>query len=411
MFVLNKKPEKEIVSVEPVPETQPSEKTDNKKEDSIDNVDVPVVKQPEFDPKKYQTSHQALVNILIDSYKERAESNFDSLAKGNVISPVAMKTLREAMEKRQLLFDTDNPAVEVGSWDAGNKVRYRLNFKDGMSGVVDMVKDKDGLWTVNAINLPDPDGLPNKRDVAMKDAIGISERFLMAVRNADFESARSLVDSKGVANATLAGLCILFEEAEYSLRKRNPLKEMFMSGDNAGYLVYLNSRKGGIANLGLTLKRQNNGWLIGEISMDSLLESYVKEVAEGEETYVPLVKNPKGGDALVLFFGFNQDTLTARSIKQLKIVADIVKLSNGKKLEISGHTDDVGGEKYNQSLSERRAKAVKEALVAFGVPAEQIVTEGFGKKMPRRTYGSEDPEIKRDEARRVNRRAEMYLDF
>lgn len=53
-------------------------------------------------------------------------------------------------------------------------------------------------------------------------------------------------------------------------------------------------------------------------------------------------------------------------------------MDSGKKLEISGHTDDVGSERYNQGLSERRAAAVKAQLVQFGVPAERIVTKGFG---------------------------------
>ena len=90
---------------------------------------------------------------------------------------------------------------------------------------------------------------------------------------------------------------------------------------------------------------------------------------------------------------------------------EAVELDSGKKLEISGHTDDVGSERYNQGLSERRAAAVKAQLVQFGVPAERIVTKGFGKSQPRRTYSPTADEGTRDEARKENRRAEMYLDF
>ncbi|MFR1320583.1 MAG: OmpA family protein [Akkermansia sp.] len=86
-------------------------------------------------------------------------------------------------------------------------------------------------------------------------------------------------------------------------------------------------------------------------------------------------------------------------------------MDGGKKLEISGHTDDVGSERYNQGLSERRAAAVKAQLIEFGVPAERIVTRGFGKSQPRRTYSTNANDEERDEARKENRRAEMYLDF
>ena len=91
-------------------------------------------------------------------------------------------------------------------------------------------------------------------------------------------------------------------------------------------------------------------------------------------------------------------------------MAELLKLSRGK-LNISGHTDDVGSEQYNLRLSQRRADAVKAALVGFGVEAEQITTHGLGKSQPRRIYTQEDSEQTVDYIRGENRRAEIYLDF
>lgn len=54
---------------------------------------------------------------------------------------------------------------------------------------------------------------------------------------------------------------------------------------------------------------------------------------------------------------------------------------------------------------------MKAQLIEFGVPAERIVTRGFGKSQPRRTYSTNANDEERDEARKENRRAEMYLDF
>ena len=122
------------------------------------------------------------------------------------------------------------------------------------------------------------------------------------------------------------------------------------------------------------------------------------------------MKNPKGGDSLALFFGFNESDLTPRSLRQLQIVAELLKQTHGK-LNISGHTDDVGSEAYNQALSVRRADAVKAALVGFGVAPEQITTHGLGKSQPRRTYKEDDSAQDIDTIRGENRRAEIYLDF
>ena len=88
-----------------------------------------------------------------------------------------------------------------------------------------------------------------------------------------------------------------------------------------------------------------------------------------------------------------------------------VDKQTGGKLNISGHTDDVGSERYNQRLSERRAEAVKAALVGFGATEEQITTHGLGKSQPRRVYAEGDSEQTVDYIRGENRRAEIYLDF
>jgi outer membrane protein OmpA-like peptidoglycan-associated protein len=51
-------------------------------------------------------------------------------------------------------------------------------------------------------------------------------------------------------------------------------------------------------------------------------------------------------------------------------------------VQIAGHTDNVGTDQHNQQLSENRAKAVKDALVALGIPATKIVAKGYGSTRP-----------------------------
>ena len=70
------------------------------------------------------------------------------------------------------------------------------------------------------------------------------------------------------------------------------------------------------------------------------------------------------------------------------------------KVSIDGHTDSVGTDAYNQSLSERRANAVREYLVKAGVPASQLSTHGYGESKP--AYSNADAE-----GRAGNRRTEL----
>jgi OOP family OmpA-OmpF porin len=63
----------------------------------------------------------------------------------------------------------------------------------------------------------------------------------------------------------------------------------------------------------------------------------------------------------------------------------ISKLSSVQKLElvlVTGHTDRIGSQQYNQKLSERRADAVRDYLVSRGVPRDRIETLGMGKTQP-----------------------------
>jgi OOP family OmpA-OmpF porin len=63
----------------------------------------------------------------------------------------------------------------------------------------------------------------------------------------------------------------------------------------------------------------------------------------------------------------------------------IAKLSSVQKLElvlVTGHTDRIGTQQYNQKLSERRADAVRDYLVSKGVPKDKIETLGMGKTQP-----------------------------
>ena len=70
---------------------------------------------------------------------------------------------------------------------------------------------------------------------------------------------------------------------------------------------------------------------------------------------------------------------------------------------VEGHTDSIGSDAYNQKLSERRAKAVRDYLVREGIDASRITTRGYGKSRP---VASNDTA----EGRAQNRRAEIIAD-
>jgi peptidoglycan-associated lipoprotein len=80
---------------------------------------------------------------------------------------------------------------------------------------------------------------------------------------------------------------------------------------------------------------------------------------------------------------FAYDSCEVSSEEQSKVqqVATAMKASSGK-LIIAGFTDDRGTEEYNRGLGERRALAVRQALIGDGIPADRVQTVSFGKEMP-----------------------------
>jgi outer membrane protein OmpA-like peptidoglycan-associated protein len=84
-----------------------------------------------------------------------------------------------------------------------------------------------------------------------------------------------------------------------------------------------------------------------------------------------------------VFFDTGKATLRPESFPELNRLANILLEYKNIQVEISGHTDNVGSDNYNQGLSERRAKAVMDYILTRGVDPFQIVAVGYGESQPR----------------------------
>jgi outer membrane protein OmpA-like peptidoglycan-associated protein len=106
-----------------------------------------------------------------------------------------------------------------------------------------------------------------------------------------------------------------------------------------------------------------------------------------------------GADVL---FDTGQSTLKAGARRALDNVARLMQRRPELSIVVEGFTDSVGGDDFNRSLSQRRAQAVKRALVQEGIEAGRIATRGMGESFPVASNSSAA-------GRQLNRRVEIVI--
>lgn len=111
------------------------------------------------------------------------------------------------------------------------------------------------------------------------------------------------------------------------------------------------------------------------------------------------------GDAVVLQniqFEFNSSELTTDSEAGIQMLTDFLQRNPELKVELAGHTDNVGNDAYNMKLSAERANAVRKALIDNGISEVRLTANGYGATKPLVPNDS-------DEHRAMNRRTEMIV--
>ncbi len=127
------------------------------------------------------------------------------------------------------------------------------------------------------------------------------------------------------------------------------------------------------------------------------LRQQLNTILETRETQRGLIVNISD-----VLFDFNKYTLKPGAREKLAKVSGILLAYPGLKIQLEGHTDSVGSDEYNMTLSQQRADAVRTYMVSQGVPAETVTAVGLGKANP--VADNSTPA-----GRQQNRRVEMVV--
>jgi len=111
----------------------------------------------------------------------------------------------------------------------------------------------------------------------------------------------------------------------------------------------------------------------------------IQNSSSGQPDTLDIILSPlEVGATMILeniYFDLASYELTLNSQSELEIVAEFL-VENQVNIQIEGHTDQSGDPQYNQMLSEQRAKAVYDFLIASGIPSDQLTFIGLGSKHP-----------------------------
>lgn len=402
-------------------------------------VENPVDYNPENIGNIVNSSDDEYVNQYYPAEEKIVFTNFhrfESLVSENVYVSYMIDSLWTLPE---LLFENID-AKDIGAANIsadGSEIYFSSSALGDSYGSCDIycVKFADGKWSapnnINSINTPEWESQP---------CLSVDGKELYFVRGNKKLSTTDLFVSYKDDNGNWSKAERLNSKINTEGNERSPFihydgKTLYFSSDShpgmGGYDLFMSRRDANgewskPVNLGYPLNSLNDemnlvvsndavkafisshrldgsgGFDIYEFELDDKFrpeEKEIKTISE-EDYYVAAMK--KGADVTLrnIYFEFDSAELTAESFDGINEVCGFLLEYPDLKIEIVGHTDDMGDENYNQRLSERRAESVAKALIDRGVSAERIKTKGCGSTQPLLPNNF-------DELRDFNRRVSM----
>ena len=134
--------------------------------------------------------------------------------------------------------------------------------------------------------------------------------------------------------------------------------------------------------------------------IENIVKKHIPEIIEKEV----VVQQPMQQKWILVGvnFDFNKASLKSESYPVLFHAVQVLLMNPDMRVEIQGHTDNIGSDDYNMKLGQKRAQTVKDYLVARGISADRLTTRSFGESQP-------IADNKTADGRSVNRRVEFKV--
>jgi outer membrane protein OmpA-like peptidoglycan-associated protein len=253
--------------------------------------------------------------------------------------------------------------------------------------------------------------LTNEKDAQAAASMAEAERVKrdnearMAAAAADANRQKLETDARMAANAAEADrlkqanqASAIAAKAEVDRLKLENEARMVAAGAEADRLKRENEAQQAANQANLDRAAKDKAQAEGEkAEMRAQMLKQFNAVLETRDTARGLIVNMSD-----VLFDTGKFSLRPLAREKLARVAGIVSGHPGMKLEVEGHTDSVGGDAYNQTLSEKRGDSVRDYLTNAGMAESAVTSKGFGKTQPVATNDTAA-------GRQQNRRVELVI--
>ncbi|NLJ83142.1 MAG: OmpA family protein [Bacteroidales bacterium] len=302
-------------------------------------------------------------------------------------------------------FDIYYSKLENGKWSKPVNLGYPVNTPGDDVYFVMSTDGKQGYYA------SDQAGGFGGRDIYMITFLGPEKRFDYKTEDNLLANAiKPFLDNKSIKSIeveapklTLLKGTVIDEDTKKPLHaivdlydlKENELLATFETNEETGrFLLSLPSGKNYSVNINKV------GYLFFSQNFDLPDTASYQEI----EQTLELIKIQVGKEIVLnnIFFEFNKATLLPESMSELDNVYKLLVDNPDIKVEISGHTDNVGSAAYNKKLSQERANSVVNYLIKKGIKNERLIAVGYGFDKPIAPNTTE-------EGRQKNRRTEFKV--
>ncbi len=320
---------------------------------------------------------------------EEIDAKFELLQRGQYtlnVNPAELRPVRLDPKVPLELYEARN-AVQIARWTGAD--RYAADtFQKAVQGL----ENAEGYLQGRAGKKPI--GTVAREAVQMaEDARIITVKRIEEERLADERQAAAERESRAKAEAARAEAARAAAERE---RERAAREKAEADSARAAAMAQQQVAQADAEKARLSAEeaeRQRQKAEAEKAELRNQLLQQLNLILETRDTARGLIVNMSD-----VLFDTAQYTLRPAAREKLAKVSGILLGHPGLRVEVEGHTDSVGGDEYNQRLSEQRAAAVRDYLVQQGVPLNSLTSRGFGKTQP---VASNETAAGRQQNRRV----------